>query len=211
MLEIRSAKSNECARVSIWRAPSWSWASVDGRIVFEDPSTLEFDPVYRQRALKCNIISSFVQPVSEKAPFGQVQSGYIQVSGHLIECHPVDIGTSPNFGIKEFKSYHRLAVAGSVIRWTLAYGAGGSHEDGTLRYDDCVLETTGTGQTVYLLLLCMQHIAFNNNGGSPELWPFGLALKKLPNGDYARVGCFWGNRDGLKAFGEVERKTITIW
>jgi hypothetical protein len=59
----------------LYRAPSWSWASVEGRICVERPSRL-FTSEIELRSFK-------IDPKSPEAPFGQVRTGYLEILGRL--------------------------------------------------------------------------------------------------------------------------------
>ncbi|KAI5796016.1 hypothetical protein FPQ18DRAFT_303685 [Pyronema domesticum] len=71
-------------RPGIYRAPSWSWASIDDHVVaqsFED----RFEPGAYDLA-ECDILGCKVTPASADVPFGQVSSGTLILEGHLKEA-----------------------------------------------------------------------------------------------------------------------------
>lgn len=66
-------------RPSRWRAPSWSWAALDGAATFEIRSTEE---IYGQSFI--DIVEAVVE-VSGENPYGMVSSGYIVIVGRLVQ------------------------------------------------------------------------------------------------------------------------------
>lgn len=65
-------------RPSNYRAPSWSWGSVDGLVAF--PTDLDPDPDLR-------LLSYSVMPVESAAPYGAVGAGYIEIMGRMRPAH----------------------------------------------------------------------------------------------------------------------------
>lgn len=77
------ATIRETVRPSAYRAPSWSWASIEGRVTMvherQDPG---YDYQY-ESDLCCEILDCKTEPVSDLNPFGEVKSGYLILRGHL--------------------------------------------------------------------------------------------------------------------------------
>jgi Heterokaryon incompatibility protein (HET) len=64
-------------RPSAYRAPSWSWASIDGGVCYDPrPRTSKIDLVQLTKVVSCEI-----QPLHPTAPFGEVQAGTIELRG----------------------------------------------------------------------------------------------------------------------------------
>ena len=61
-----------------YRAPSWSWASVDGRVDWED--TIFYK---RSDYRKIKILNGSVRLINESAPYGAVSSGTLTIRGPL--------------------------------------------------------------------------------------------------------------------------------
>lgn len=59
------------------RAPSWSWASVDGRPKWPSVEILAYANI------SCKLIEANVSPISSVAPFGAVKAGHIKVHGRI--------------------------------------------------------------------------------------------------------------------------------
>ena len=67
-------------RPAIFRAPSWSWASIDGDLYYESYMLEEDTDRYLYR---CNFISCSTQLKSTGIPFGEVLGGSLKLSGVL--------------------------------------------------------------------------------------------------------------------------------
>ena len=66
---------------SSYRAPSWSWASLDGAIIFDSAFTRlddQFDQAYDCRILRCQVTLK-----DELLPYGEVIEGHIELSAVL--------------------------------------------------------------------------------------------------------------------------------
>lgn len=63
------------SRPSFWRAPSWSWASLSGRIL---PSVYKYDAVHEMAAV--------IELCVSKKPSGEVEQGSV-----VLECRPIPI------------------------------------------------------------------------------------------------------------------------
>ena len=66
-------------RPSMWRAPSWSWAALDGAATFEIRSTGE------ESGQSCIDIVEAVVKLCGENPYGMVSSGYIVIVGRLVQ------------------------------------------------------------------------------------------------------------------------------
>jgi hypothetical protein len=67
---------------SKYRAPSWSWASVDGKIGTPDHGTLA---AYHPACYTAHVLQCETQLASNTAPYGQVLSGELQINGLIKE------------------------------------------------------------------------------------------------------------------------------
>jgi hypothetical protein len=205
-------------RPTVWRAPSWSWASVDVPVYFPPKNELNFHPACSSIKLGCSILDCQATPLSAAAPFGQVSSGFLQVRGRMLRCQPVyDSGENRTlmYRIQEF-----IPATGQTEGGELDFDAlnksffdpgypHGPHGVSTSQGDEPWEEP------VYCLLLCTQQRTIRYSEvqqprNEEVWWPFGLALRKTGNGDFHRVGLFHGNGSSLKAFSEVGPETIRI-
>lgn len=80
----RTRSSDRNTRPAVYRAPSWSWASVDGPV---DISGKNLDIVFVTRIRHIQLIRCGVTPVSPLAPYGAVSSGYIKLIGRMIQAY----------------------------------------------------------------------------------------------------------------------------
>ncbi|KAM0318573.1 hypothetical protein ACHAO8_001664 [Botrytis cinerea] len=68
-------KDDQSTKSDVYRAPSWSWASIDGRVITEPPGMR----IYKGR-IHVHIISAFVTPLVGFSPFGEVRAGNLRIS-----------------------------------------------------------------------------------------------------------------------------------
>ncbi|EIW59715.1 HET-domain-containing protein [Trametes versicolor FP-101664 SS1] len=75
-------------RPTDYRAPSWSWAAIEGPIVSEQghsPNTVDFeDP---KTVALAEVVECWVTPTNPALPFGQVKDGSLSLRGTLIPCN----------------------------------------------------------------------------------------------------------------------------
>ena len=64
-----------------YRAPSWSWASVESKIIFPYLNLTETDEKFQEIL---EVIGFHCQPLSGLSPFGQVSGGALKVRGRLV-------------------------------------------------------------------------------------------------------------------------------
>ncbi|RSL54242.1 hypothetical protein CEP54_009979 [Fusarium duplospermum] len=75
------ATSSHAPHVSVYRAPSWSWASTDSPITFFEEAPSAFDSKWSSDP---RVVSCEVCPLSPGYPFGEVKSGRLVVEGRTI-------------------------------------------------------------------------------------------------------------------------------
>jgi len=64
-----------------YRAPSWSWAAVDGRVVYSDfDSRLDPD---RYNIMECHVLECEVSLVNRDLPFSRIDGGVLKVRSPL--------------------------------------------------------------------------------------------------------------------------------
>lgn len=63
-------------RPETWRAPSWSWASIDGAI--------SCIPLAPEKCSPATLISAETTPASQLSPFGRITSGFITLRGPCV-------------------------------------------------------------------------------------------------------------------------------
>ncbi|GAB1315589.1 Subtilisin-like serine protease [Madurella fahalii] len=69
------------ARPNVYRAPSWSWASIDGDIDYRDGRSLLSDPDLSMATVQ----DGGVDLCGVEAPFGEVRRGWIRLRGMLLQ------------------------------------------------------------------------------------------------------------------------------
>jgi hypothetical protein len=88
------------SRPAIWRAPSWSWSSVNNQITFSRMPPEEAHPM-------AQVIECSVTPVSSVSPFGEVSDATLKIRGPVLEFtkdHPEQIASL----VKHLKREHSL-------------------------------------------------------------------------------------------------------
>jgi hypothetical protein len=97
----------------VYRAPSWSWASVDGPIqyhIVDGPILYHVKDKHRQLYPLAQVLESFTTIANRDDITAEVKDGYIRLSGHLqriqLSNAPESIGCSYtdykwNFGLKK--------------------------------------------------------------------------------------------------------------
>ncbi|KAH6694357.1 heterokaryon incompatibility protein-domain-containing protein [Leptodontidium sp. MPI-SDFR-AT-0119] len=117
-------------RVSGYRAPSWSWGSMDGRVRYQLAPLLESGkPVFGVQKPRSDDISVDLVEVVDVSvttfpvgnPFGQVTGGYIDLMGVLVRATPLStISTTLDFP-KTDREEVTLEVDSSVDLVTISY------------------------------------------------------------------------------------------
>jgi Heterokaryon incompatibility protein (HET) len=74
----RTEALDETKRSPNYRAPTWSWASIDGQVYWSFTRRRE---VKSDLVMRTKIVSCEVQPLHQTAQFGEVKSGVIQLHG----------------------------------------------------------------------------------------------------------------------------------
>lgn len=210
--------ANFLRRPRKWRAPSWSFLSVDGRISIESGygrrwSKESFGPTPFLTILSCHTI-----PLSQKAPFGQVVFGYLKVRGRLLQVQSV-------FDDKGY--YHPTMLVktknGAKER---VHALGSLHVDTLVKIDTIRTIRTSYGDldpksNLFCLMLCQERTTIYPDypaGGLDsgpiephDIWePWGLTLAKHSNGAYHRVGYFSGSTKANDHFKRQQLQDITI-
>jgi hypothetical protein len=185
-----------CSRPPFWRAPSRSFMSVDGEISFKGEGSIDFKREESRifvNGFASSVISYDFLPISVKAPFGQVKSGFLKIRGRLIQTR-----ISPSFSFKARSD--GFGISGQHIPLVVTDSKKREFNQGVLHFD--IGYNTNHGKlepsaTLWCLLVCMERqVVFPTRvtGRDGELrpydtWlPWGLVLAKLPNPTYHRVG-----------------------
>ena len=84
------AKGETTYRPKTYRAPTWSWASVEGTIEI----SLEVDPEEETSVELCQVLEAKTMSLGEDTT-GQVTDGYIKLRGRLLRTEGLSFHTSP--------------------------------------------------------------------------------------------------------------------
>jgi hypothetical protein len=211
------------SRPNKWRAPSWSFLSIDGPIHFLGPQLWKTLDLRMVRG--CSIQSYETVPMFKEAPFGHLKSGSITVRGLLWRFEPrwqvlFDV---PGFYL--YEADDKLITAKQNTKKQKPYGR--------LWYD--ILETPEIGQSTTPVLVSTTYgtriatdpvwclpiyhndslrMSLSESGGSDVITNYyGPVLAELPNGMFHRIGIFGRLEDMNPARGKFDkapRQDITI-
>ncbi len=168
-LSAESKTRNPPTRPAEYRAPSWSWASINGEVCLQ-PSAYTWGRMYDSYE-RARIIHVEVSLLTSSNPFGQVKAGHLILSGRLYHIgHFLSSGPTPvsdplpavqNFlrksflvapGMKqEFDQQHRPCEQQRFALLQLT-----AYSDGIANGADyLVLESTASGADVYRRVSCI--------------------------------------------------------
>lgn len=211
-----------------YRAPSWSFLALEGGVKFKHKSrVLKFKSWVGTNTLTCDFIDYRAIPHSNEAPFGRILSASLRVRGWLVKCKP-GWGTYYREGDSAHTGYCLYSIVTNPKERRYEYGK--------LWYDamkesskacpkgmwpSCVATNYGSSdptESVWCLFLCMEKHALHitsilvghKNGNYTAWYPWGLALAKLSDGSYHRVGYFEGNKELILRFTRQSPEIITI-
>lgn len=174
---------------TVYRAPSWSWASVDGQIDYSYDSNTETDPGLL-------ITSCVINSVYENASYGAVKSGYLKLCGSLqFADHTVPEWTrNATAPVRHLVSYQ--------LQTKLDLRLANVHPDA---WDD-VLVLIVDNALIYALQIC----PFDETSG---YGPTGLILATRDDEIFWRIGMFEfepPHEEDLKNAGDLEQ-TLAVW
>ncbi|CAN9438860.1 unnamed protein product [Alternaria alternata] len=168
-----------------YRAPSWSWAAIDGR--------LDWPPIEELIVHKmlCTLLDVEVQPLRSKQPYGAVTAGRIKVYGEVKQV----LWSADRKTVKDNKT--QAAVAGGIMR----------------TFPDA-LEHNAQDMTVHVLkvAMCPDHrlrTGLKINGFDKHVE--GILLEHIGNEVYQRVGAMglWSvEKDKLSLPGWLEQSLL---
>jgi hypothetical protein len=198
---------------SKYRAPSWSWASVDGKILTWTPLVLT---AYHPACYTADVLRCETQLASDTAPYGQVLGGELQINGLIKEI--------PRYYVK---SAHRAGKVRQMCLEDRDYNIKEDCELDTLDLD--WIDSDGPGTNHIIAVLCIirlprseEEVKFGEQKVDyvfplcKHIW--GLVLRRrVEDKAYSRLGRFSLYRkdplldeDVLRWQDSFERKTITI-
>ncbi|KAH7063688.1 heterokaryon incompatibility protein-domain-containing protein [Macrophomina phaseolina] len=187
---------------SPWRAPSWSWMSIDGPVAFEANRHTLFES--RIARFRCE-----VEPLTPGAPYSRLRSGFVEIAGLML----------PYDATEDCRIF--FDAGGGCVT---GYGGGGAVSPGVL--SPSVLSPGGHQQQqdqsseLWLLLVatCQTFSSQKRQGNllpSGSIW--GLMLREVEGGEgrregetFERVGHFTGGWRAAQQFPGNERQIIIV-
>jgi hypothetical protein len=172
-----------------WRAPSWSWASVEGPVSYETHNAH-----WSSMQKHAHVHDVFVDHLPGHAPFGQLWWGEVTIEGWLRRVAIEDItdGDWPN------RLGRRADLRFADVFLREPAGAGAPDVDGAPRCGTALLDDSieavpyhwshphGMTEVFCLTLFSSSRWTSNNRRHRTH----GLLLTKYPIGDYLRIGWF---------------------
>jgi hypothetical protein len=184
-------------RSTTWRAPSWSWMSVDGDISFHDHLHLSFVPMI-------TIHECETKPASPDAPFGRIESAHLKLEGHKLLVNPLKL-IKGSEAIQFWQPHGRVTTPLGILRYdTIKRSKRAPPFKATTNYGKLKWNAQ-----VYCLLIGTQK-DIESQKHRPDDVPWGLVLARLGTGEYHRIGWFKGRRNSLATFRAEPKKMITI-
>lgn len=191
-----SNPATKFATPSVWRAPSWSWASIDNGV--------SFDKITEDSTLLAKVLSCEVTPRSEQAPFGEISHGILEIDSPFKKADPeqvkemmLDESMGPPPKDNDANLWNK-----AILNMIMSNG-NQSHDD------DSAWEPS---ESVWCLLLFSRNWHWDSSYERHKIAQTcfsGLVLEKVENEDrYRRIGSLFNQRrDWL---GHWDRQTITV-
>ncbi|GIZ41016.1 hypothetical protein CKM354_000433300 [Cercospora kikuchii] len=206
-------------RASQYRAPTWSWLSIDGRVTAYN----DFPAV-----TLCDCISVHIDLVDAQNPYGQIANGEIVLHGHLAPFRLWGEGANAMMATTDRKIGKVVALAARLSRDVHRPGLGMDFNDVPLKSDGSVDSSFKVGVTVgwggahrhdevtisrYVRVYALpvyrrlnDHLAVRSNS-------FGLLLQESKDrvGSFTRIGNYQTNtKDQEHLFNASERRHVRI-
>jgi hypothetical protein len=185
-----------------YRAPSWSWASLD------HPVRFPFLP--KDITSKAEIVNVHIELADPSDPFGQLKSASLTITGPLISSQALRLITPVREGERRLPpcEVRVMTNRGSSIKIiTDDFGPQQPDHEKWLAY---LQETGGTGNVHFLAVTESEMYA----EWYPGCGTLGLALQMMENGQYARVGRWEAELGFIQKHSDEDRlfqnETITI-
>lgn len=184
------------ARPDVWRAPSWSWASVDNAITFE-----RLPP--KDAIILAEIVQCSVTPRSPISSFGEVSEATLEITGPVLEFDREILGKSLK------KEYMVPAPEGRGETWRrflINMARDMKDKNGN---DSNYWEPP---EGVVLLAMFAQPIKSldDSAGDEDSAVVSGLVLAKKEGDEYVRIVCFTTLKVNCLSNLEGYKKTVKI-
>lgn len=167
-------------RATEYRAPSWSWACLDGDLVTQSP------PGGSVRRLCCEILEAWTT-VKGVNPFGEVRGGRLRIRGQIVESWRLLSETGGDRSVQYLYAECRVPDA-TEMRFKLKLGI--CQTD----VSDAVQEAGVPVSTYFLRVNQVE----------------GLALEFMLDGSFQRAGNFEMDENRLEWFATAELRDVDI-
>ncbi|KAE8447354.1 hypothetical protein EG329_010912 [Mollisiaceae sp. DMI_Dod_QoI] len=214
------------SRPQTWRAPSWSPFAVDGPVELwhNYSSTAKVEPFLVNNAGEYHahfeILDCAVELFSEKAPFGRLIGGFIQVEGYLMRIRKDVLLSLSSIGnilgglgvVMESESRKPGRVGMMYFDTVNSFGTRIASADSIQTNHGPLRENV----SLACLATCKKKTVTsstddrsNRTTYTTHYWDAGLVLARLENGDYHRVGHFICNKKNIFP-GSLELEVVRI-
>lgn len=225
-------RGKSASRSGCWRAPSWSFFSIDGHIHFPTKSVRFNDDSNRAIPTAASVISCEALPVSKIVPFGRISSAELVISGRLLQvelseslpaAHPMNLTEDGHASLVNMRAYVRpvgsLHDLGYVLMDTLVEDADQASDN---EVPNTILKSNQEdwtwSQDLWFFMLGVMDsekeadISGLGPSNTDEWLPIGLALAKLPNGIFQRIGFAQSDMfgKGIEVFQQLQPQVIII-
>ena len=155
-----------------YRAPSWSWASLDGEVTFNIASPLIdslIDPLDTRSTVLSKVYAVMVDLVNPNDAFGQIRSASLQVAGQL---EPIQLSTLSSIEVDYIRIIRRLGSTWFIY------------------YDDVeAREIIDPHREIYLLPAVKYPATDRSSRRRGDRYD-GLVLEKVKETTYTRIGVY---------------------
>lgn len=171
-------KVSTVKRPEPYRAPSWSWASVDGHLHSKNGRIFNrsYDESSEKIEITLQVLQCKVRLANPTVPFGEVTGGMLQVNGHVrdVICRPSSLRKTE----LEVASIRLQIQPDDFREWSEAL------KGTVVSLLEIVRHSEQAGSTLNETTL------YNFWQGSEAVRSVGLMLVQLPNNRYRRLGYF---------------------
>ncbi|KAI3601322.1 tol-like protein [Moniliophthora roreri] len=194
----KKASDSLRARPTLYLAPSWSWASVDGQVSLYRALDHRLDAAFitdPTQLKSCEILECNVGLDDERLPHGKVKSGSLTLRATMVP-------TTWRIGMEESK----LFVRGDNVKAGLLT-LDVHHDDRSLV---CVGEIHIDSTEDVRGQVWAVPILWNIGPAPDDIHAAGLFVTSAGNGQFKRVG-FWESPELLEPDAEVDRQLVLAW
>ena len=207
----RPRYGRKSTRPVVWRAPSWSYLSIDGPIQFVELHIHGLGSTRGEKGPGIRRLSVQATPLSHHAPFGKLASASAKIRGHVIEICRKNGEELNNSGSTYYDTEGTVTIRDNLDEYDSIGSSSYCTENHVTNYGNL----DGDESIYYLVVTATQRT--QARGMMPPLRylvPWGLVLARLPDGTYHRVGTFDGEKENsnvsFSSFKQRKTQIITI-